>query len=131
MLAALLLAGGCASSKAPSLPMPSAQAPRIAINKPAPKTLVTVLGAKPTPSWLIQQSDLHVASMLTRWGKDAGWVVVWSGGPEIPITGNGRVDRPDFLSAADVVFMDIQSKGYRLQAKAYADKVLEIRGEER
>jgi hypothetical protein len=122
----LALLGGCASNQAPALPTPSAQAPRVAINRPVP--LAGVLAARPA-SWLVLQSDRNVANMLTRWGKDAGWRVLWDGAPEILITGNTKVERGDFLAAADLVITEARSKGYPLKAKAFSDNVLVIKTE--
>jgi hypothetical protein len=126
---ALVVMGGCASNKPPPLPMPSPQAPRIAINKPLPKSAsVAPPPAVPRPpNWAVKASDGTVAAMLARWAKDAGWSVHWVDAPEIRITGDGQVDKPDFLAAADLVISDARAKGYRIKAKAFADNVLEIR----
>jgi hypothetical protein len=128
MLALAVLAG-CASSKPPPLPMPSPQAPRIAINKPQPKPAASAPAVAPVraPVWTVQAKDGTVAAMLARWGKEAGWSVRWVDAPDIQITGDGQVDKPDFLSAADLVITDARAKGYRIKAKAFADNVLEIR----
>ena len=87
-----------------------------------------MLAARPAPSWIVQKSDGTVAGMLARWGKEAGWTVHWApDAPEILITGDGKVDQPDFLSAADFVISDAKAKGYAIKAKAFTDNVLEIR----
>lgn len=110
--------------------MPSLKAPRIAINRPAPSNpapIATALAARASPIFLVQQSDGTVANMLSRWAKDSGWTVHWDGAPEILITGNGKVEKPDFMSAADFVISDARAKGYAIKAKAFADNVLEIK----
>jgi hypothetical protein len=108
--------------------MPSPQAPRIAINRPPPKPNVALVAAREAaPSWRVFKSDGTVAAMLARWGKEAGWRVEWKDAPEIAITGDSELDKPDFISAAEAVISSAKGMGYRLRAKAYQDKVLEIR----
>jgi xanthine/CO dehydrogenase XdhC/CoxF family maturation factor len=122
--------GGCASSKSPTLAVPSPTAPRVAVNPAGPKRptpLTQALAAQSAPVWLVLPGDRTVANMLARWAKDAGWTVNWNDAPEILITGNGKVDKPDFLSAADFVISDAKAKGYALQARAYGDHVLDVK----
>ena len=107
--------------------MPSAQAPRIAINRPTPKVPAPQQLAAAAPVFRIQKEDATVSALLTRWGKDSGWSVRWDGAPDIAITGEAVVERKDFLAAADAVITDARAKGYPLKARAYADQVLEIR----
>lgn len=129
-ICALLALGGCAVSKPPPLAMPSPQAPRVAINKPAPKALAAAAitaAARPVPVFQVLQSDGTVAAMLARWARDNGWTLRWEGVPDIAVTGDSRVDKPDFLSAADAVVTAIRAQGYSIKAKAFSDNVLEIR----
>ena len=105
----------------------------VANNAPTPSKVypppaTQMLSAKSAPVWLVQQSDMTVANMLSRWAKEAGWTVSWTAdAPVIRVTGNGRVDMPDFKAAAEVVLTDVKSKGYSIKAKAFADNVLEVR----
>ena len=67
--------------------------------------------------------------MLTRWGAEAGWRVIWKGGPDVAITTDSKVDRPDFLQAADLVIAQVKTVGYSIKAKAYANNILVISGD--
>ncbi len=82
---------------------------------------------RPAPVWRIQKSDGTVANLLARWAKDAGWKVHWEGAPDIAITGDSEVGKPDFVSAADFVVSDLKAKGHPIKAKAFADNVLVIK----
>ena len=75
------------------------------------------------------KTDESIQRMLERWGKDAGWRVVWEGAPLVPIVGDARVDRPDFLQAAEFVVKQAKAAGYHLKATAYSNQVLQILGE--
>jgi hypothetical protein len=86
--------------------------------------------APATPKvWTMLKADESIQRMLERWGKDAGWRVVWEGAPQVPIVGDARVDRPDFLQAAEFVVKQAKAAGYHLKATAYSNQVLQILGE--
>ncbi len=86
--------------------------------------------APATPKvWTMLKADESIQRMLERWGKDAGWRVVWEGAPLVPIVGDARVDRPDFLQAAEFVVKQAKAAGYHLKATAYSNQVLQILGE--
>lgn len=73
-----------------------------------------------TPAvWAIRKSDETVERLLARWAKQAGWNLVWRGGPVIPITGDAELVRPQLVQAADYVVSQARSAGYRIQATAY------------
>ena len=80
-------------------------------------------------AFAMRKADESVERMLQRWGKDAGWRVLWQGAPSMPIVGDADVDRPDFLQAADYVITQARAAGYHIKATAYSNKVLQIVGE--
>lgn len=89
--------------------------------------------AAPAPAqittWAVRKSDDTIEQMLVRWGKEAGWRVVWQGGPKVPITGDSSLTRPDFLQAADYVVGQAKTAGYKLRATAYSNQTLVITGD--
>lgn len=82
--------------------------------------------ARSTPVWAVRKSDATVERMLERWARDAGWTLVWQGGPTVAITGDATLSRPDYLQAADYVVNQVRAAGHRLQATAYSNQTLVI-----
>lgn len=91
-------------------------------------------GQKNTPAavaptkWEILKSDATLESMLRRWAliSGSGWRVEWKDAPEVKITTDSRIERSDFISAADSVITQARAVGYRISASAYSNKVLVI-----
>lgn len=82
-------------------------------------------------SWSVRKADQTIESMLARWGKDAGWRVIWKGAPTVEITADADrpLTHPSFLQAADYVVTQAKSVGYQIKATAYSNQVLVITGE--
>jgi outer membrane protein OmpA-like peptidoglycan-associated protein len=82
-------------------------------------------------SWTIRKEDQTVQKMLTRWGQEAGWSVVWRGAPLVQITADAErpLVHPDFLKAADYVVTQAKGAGYQIKATAFTNKVLLVTGE--
>ena len=80
-----------------------------------------------TPAtWQILKADANMEAMLKRWAGSSGWTLQWKGVPEVRITGDSKLDRPNFLAAADYVIAQAKGVGYRIKATAYSNKVLVI-----
>jgi len=79
--------------------------------------------------WSVKAADGDVKNMLQRWADDAGWRLVWQNAPEIKITGDAELSRDGFVSAADYVLVQSRSRGYRIKAKAFNNKVLVVSGD--
>ncbi|MGE3342301.1 MAG: TrbG/VirB9 family P-type conjugative transfer protein [Vicinamibacterales bacterium] len=88
----------------------------------------TASGGAPR-AWALRKSDETIQKVLERWGREAGWRVVWERGPVIHVTGEAQLERLDFLQAADVVVKQSRAAGYRLKATAHSNQVLHIEGE--
>lgn len=139
LLALCAALGGCASSKAPALPMPSVSAPRVAINKPLPipksapahreLSVQGNRGAPETLHWDVRKDDETIEKMLRRWAQQSGWTVVWKDVPPLSITGDAQLVRPGFLQAADYVMSQARAAGCRCKATAFNDQTLVIEGE--
>ena len=88
---------------------------------------------KPTmpSSWSIRKEDQTIEKMLDRWGREAGWRVIWRGAPTVEITADAArpLSHPNFLQAADYVVTQARSVGYQIKATAYSNQVLVITGE--
>lgn len=80
-------------------------------------------------TWTIRKTDENIERMLERWGREAGWRVLWQGAPAVAITGDSSLQRPDFLQAADYVINQAKGAGYRIRATAYSNQTLVISGE--
>ena len=97
---------------------------------PRPSFPERVAGAAPATSnpvvWAVRKSDATLERMLERWARDAGWTLVWQGGPTVAITGEATLSRPDYLQAADYVVNQARAAGYRLRATAYSNQTLVI-----
>lgn len=77
-----------------------------------------------TAEWAIKLSDQTFANMIKRWGDGSGWRVVVKGAPEIRITGDDVIRRPDFLQAADFAVSQAKKAGFPVKAVAYSNNVL-------
>lgn len=77
-------------------------------------------------SWQVLKSDETMERLLRRWGQSSGWNVDWRNAPEIRITADSVVSKPDFITAADLVITQAKAVGYRLKAAAYKNNVLVI-----
>lgn len=75
-------------------------------------------------NWKIRASDQTFVAMLKRWGAEHSWKVIDKGAPEIRIEGDASLDRPTFLTAAEYAISQARAAGHRIQAEAYANKVL-------
>ncbi len=99
-------------------------------DSPRPSFPERVAGAAPAiPNpvvWAVRKSDATLERMLERWARDAGWTLVWQGGPTVPITGEATLSRPDYLQAADYVVNQARAAGYRMRATAYSNQTLVI-----
>jgi hypothetical protein len=99
-------------------------------DSPRPSFPERVAGASPAiPNpmvWAVRKSDATLERMLERWARDAGWTLVWQGGPTVPITGEATLSRPDYLQAADYVVNQARAAGYRMRATAYSNQTLVI-----
>lgn len=82
-------------------------------------------------SWSIRKEDQTIEKMLDRWGREAGWRVIWRGAPTVEITADAArpLSHPNFLQAADYVVTQARSVGYQIKATAYSNQVLVITGE--
>ena len=82
-------------------------------------------------SWSIRKDDQTIEKMLDRWGREAGWRVIWKGAPTVEITADAArpLSHPNFLQAADYVVTQARSVGYQIKATAYSNQVLVITGE--
>lgn len=74
--------------------------------------------------WTIKLSDQTFANMIKRWGDNSGWRVVVKGAPEIRITGDDVIRRPDFMQAADYAVSQAKKAGFPIKAVAYSNNVL-------
>jgi hypothetical protein len=112
---------------------PSEAVQRLKGAPPARTAPAPVLAASQVPitAWAVRKSDQNIENMLGRWGKDAGWRVIWKGAPTVEITADAErpLSRPDFLQAADYVVTQARSVGYQIKATAYSNQVLVITGE--
>jgi hypothetical protein len=99
-------------------------------DSPRPSFPERVAGASlaiPNPVvWAVRKSDATLERMLERWARDAGWTLVWQGGPTVAITGEATLSRPDYLQAADYVVNQARAAGYRMRATAYSNQTLVI-----
>lgn len=96
---------------------------------PAGQGAFGVAGANAAGSarpWEMRKADGSVDKMLSRWGSEAGWTVVWKDGPPVPITGDAQLPPSDFLAAADYVVRKAQEVGYRISATAYSNQTLVV-----
>ncbi len=91
---------------------------------PSRSSGLTAVQAQTT--WQVLKSDETMERLLRRWGHSSGWNVDWRNAPEIRITADSVVSKPDFITAADLVITQAKAVGYRLKAAAYKNNVLVI-----
>lgn len=73
----------------------------------------------------VSRSDGDIGTSLQRWGKSAGYEVVWEA-TKAPVTGDALLYAPDFLGAVKQVVASLQQAGYPLKAQVYTDRVVRI-----
>lgn len=76
--------------------------------------------------WEMRRADQNMEGLLKRWAGEAGWRLVWRGGPDVAITGDASFSRDSFISAADYVVTQARSAGYRVTATSYSNNTLVI-----
>ncbi len=115
--------GATAPNEARALHSAASDSPRPSF----PGPVAGAAAAVPAPVvWSVRKSDATLERMLGRWARDAGWTLVWQGGPTVAITGEATLSRPDYLQAADYVINQARAAGYRMQATAYRNQTLVI-----
>lgn len=78
-------------------------------------------------TWQMRATDFNVQGVLQRWGKEAGWQVVWKNGPDIKVLSDSEpLIRDGFVAASDYVMAYARSMGYRVKGRAYQNRVLVI-----
>lgn len=76
--------------------------------------------------WSMRTDDKSIEQMLSRWGRDSHWSVVWNAKESVPIAGDAVVEMPTFLTAADYVIAQATKAGYQMRATAYANNTLVV-----
>ena len=76
--------------------------------------------------WSMRTDDKSIEQMLSRWGRESNWSVVWNAKESVPIAGDAVVDLPSFLTAADYVIAQATKAGYQMRATAYANNTLVV-----
>lgn len=76
--------------------------------------------------WSMRADDKSIEQMLSRWGRDSHWSVVWNAKESVPIAGDAVVEMPTFLTAADYVIAQATKAGYQMRAVAYANNTLVV-----
>lgn len=76
--------------------------------------------------WAMRTDDKSIEQMLSRWGRDSHWSVVWNAKESVPIAGDAVVEMPSFLTAADYVIAQATKAGYQMRATAYANNTLVV-----
>lgn len=107
-----------ASAAAPAaVPASAASAPRAAAAAPADPT-----------AFEIEPGDRDLADSLRRWGKAAGYEVLWEAPVSAPIDASGprKLTAPDFKSLLVKTIDELRRLGYPLKAMVYSDKVVRI-----
>jgi hypothetical protein len=104
--------------------MPQARTPPSVTETASPDT------AAAPQVWAVRKADGTLDRMLARWAKEAGWTLVWQNGPDVAITGDASLNRPDYIQAADYALEQARTAGYRLRATAYRNQVLVVTSEE-
>lgn len=125
-------AAAAQTQEQPASPAPAARPVR---NDPAPKARENAVqqavtgGVHPEAQgrrWSMRADDKSIEQMLSRWGRDSQWSVVWNAKDSVPIAGDAVVDMPSFLSAADYVIAQATKAGYQMRAVAYANNTLVV-----
>lgn len=116
-------------SISPSQALALLEAARTATPKPAAVMSAAPASVSMPTVWAMKKTDETVERMLGRWAREAGWKLVWQGGPNVPITGDASFERPDYLNAAEYVITQAKAAGYKLKATAYSNQTLVISGD--
>ena len=89
-----------------------------------------VMHARAAPAELVEfdilANDMLLANALTRWGRIAGYEVMWNSPIEARVTGASTVLAPDFKGALGKTVQGLQQLGYPLRALVYSDRVVRI-----
>jgi hypothetical protein len=97
----------------------------------APRAIAPAAPAAPEGvEWELHRADVSMSGAMLRWGKVAGYEVVWDTPVDAPITGDARVASGDFRSAVTQVVHGLQKAGYPIKARMYSDKVVRFYGAE-
>lgn len=74
--------------------------------------------------WDLRRIDGTMSSAVKRWGRSAGYEVVWDTSVDAPITGEAVVAAADFKGAVSKVMEGLQKAGYPIKARVYSDNVV-------
>jgi hypothetical protein len=104
-------------------------APRVS----AEASITDVIPAAPRPAELkafeIASEDKVLANCLQRWGRAAGYEVLWESSIEAPLDARAagrRVMARDFKAALAKTIEALQQLGYPIKALVYSDQVVRI-----
>ena len=76
------------------------------------------------PAYDIAPADRDISVSLRRWARASGYDLVWDVAWVAPVNGAMRVEAASFLDAVEQVAQGLRARGYPVQARAYADRVV-------
>jgi len=82
------------------------------------------LSASAVPSFDITSADRDIAVSLRRWARASGYEIAWDVGWVAPVNGALRVEAPSFVDAVHQVVAGLRARGYPVQARIDADRVV-------
>jgi MSHA biogenesis protein MshL len=109
-------------------PGAAASAPSPAGAPPEPPKPATAAPQAAPTTFEIEPGDRDLAASLKRWGRAAGYEVLWESPISAPIdtTGSRTLTAPDFKALLDRSIDELRRLGYPLKALIYSDKVVRI-----
>jgi hypothetical protein len=72
----------------------------------------------------IAPADRDIEVSLRRWARASGYDLVWDVAWSAPVNGAMHVEAASFLEAVKQVAAGLRARGYPVQARAYADRVV-------
>ena len=81
-------------------------------------------GVAAAPSFEITPADRDIAVSLRRWAHDSGYELAWDVDWVAPINGAMHVEAPSFVDAVQQVVAGLRARGYPVQARVDADRVV-------
>jgi outer membrane protein OmpA-like peptidoglycan-associated protein len=76
--------------------------------------------------WDIKRADGTLSTTLKRWGRQAGYDVLWETSVDAPLNDDAVIASSDFLGALKKTIDGVQKAGYPIRARVYSDRVVRV-----
>lgn len=77
-------------------------------------------------AWSLRRGEQSLEQNLKRWAAEAGWRLIWTSAPTVPVHEDQELAQPQFLSAVEFAIERARAAGYPLKATAFNNKVLVV-----